>query len=89
MFKCNSHHYIVVRDALAGTDAMGMWDNDEHLSITFGKWKVDVKEEGVAGSTSRTMEWFLKHYKASAGRMHLTQRMTKRQCRLLTHTNTF
>lgn len=69
---------VVVRDALAGTDAMGMWDSDEHLSINFGKWKVDVKQEGVAGSESKTLEWFLKRYKASAGKLHLTQRMTKR-----------
>lgn len=63
---------------MAPLSEVGMWDNDEHLSVNFGKWRVDVKEEGVAGSQSRTMEWFLDNYKGSDGRLHLTQRMTKR-----------
>ena len=70
---------MYARDARpAPLSEVGMWDNDEHLSVNFGKWRVDVKEEGVAGSQSRTMEWFLKNYKGSDGRLHLTQRMTKR-----------
>ena len=69
---------VVVRDALAGTDAMGMWDSDDHLSVNFGKWVVDVKEEGVPGTEKKSFEWFLQNYKGSTGRLHLNQRMTKR-----------
>jgi hypothetical protein len=68
----------VVRDALAGTDAMGMWDSDEHLAVNFGKWKVQVREEGVPGSTFQMFESFLRDYRGSSGRLHLTQSMTKR-----------
>jgi hypothetical protein len=30
-----------------------MWDSDEHMKWQFGKWEVNVKEEGVAGSKSK------------------------------------